>query len=145
MESDGFGRGNQVNIFPVMIAECGLRNGGSGARAVNVNNAVTQDLVRVREQVYSNTLKPAKPMHLKAGESQEVPLPRWVREATERYAAEHGATKGGNLLRGPGGYFTQGTKRRRVRKLLADFPPAELDPSRPPTMAPPPPASSAPA
>ncbi|MEU5327321.1 tyrosine-type recombinase/integrase [Streptomyces parvus] len=113
MESDGVGRGNQVNIFRVlktiprdayvkgamvddpvkeiqeteyvrgtvvipslayvtkalpvadedlaleivMRAGCGLRNGE--ARAVNVNNVVAQDVYRVREQIHSNTLRPA--------------------------------------------------------------------------------------
>ncbi|MFJ5830587.1 tyrosine-type recombinase/integrase [Streptomyces sp. NPDC093089] len=177
MESDGVGRGNQVNIFRVlktilrdaytkgamaddpvkgvqepeyvramvaipslayvtkalavadedlaleivMMAGCGLRNGE--ARAVNVNNVVAQDVYRVGEQIHSNTLRPAKLKHRKAGEFREVPLPRSVRGAIERYAKKHGTTKDGYLLRGPGGYFTEGMERRRVRKLFTDIPP----------------------
>ncbi|MFF6902756.1 tyrosine-type recombinase/integrase [Streptomyces hydrogenans] len=177
MESDGVGRGNQVNIFRVlktilrdayangamvddpvkgvqepeyvreqvairslayvkkalvvadkdlalelvMMAGCGLRNGE--ARAVNVNNVVAQDVYRVREQIHSNTLRPAKLKHRKVGEFREVPLPRSVREAIERYAEKHGTTKNGYLLRGPGGYYTEGMERRRVKRLFADLPP----------------------
>ncbi|MFD3532394.1 tyrosine-type recombinase/integrase [Streptomyces sp. NPDC058661] len=105
----------------VLMTGCGLRNGE--ARAVNINNVVAQDVYRVREQIRSNTLKPAKLKHRKAGEFREVPLPRSVREAIERYAEKHGTTKDGYLLRGPGGYFTEGMERRRVRKLFADLPP----------------------
>ncbi|MFI1658194.1 tyrosine-type recombinase/integrase [Streptomyces sp. NPDC020472] len=179
MESDGVGRGNQVNIFRilktilrdayakgalvddpvqgvqepeyvreqvaipslayvkkalvvadeklaleiVMMTGCGLRNGE--ARAVNINNVVAPDVYRVREQIHSNTLRPAKLKHRMAGEFREVPLPRSVREAIERYAKKHGITKDGYLLRGPGGYFTEGMERRRVRKLFADLPPEE--------------------
>ncbi|MFF9344411.1 tyrosine-type recombinase/integrase [Streptomyces sp. NPDC014773] len=179
MESDGVGRGNQVNIFRVlktilrdayakgamaddpvkgvqdpeyvreqvvipslayvkkalavadedlaleivMMAGCGLRNGE--ARAVNVNNVVAQDVYRVREQIHSNTLRPAKLKHRKAGEFREVPLPRSVREAIERYAEKYGTTGDGYLLRGPGGYFTEGMERRRVRRLFAGLPPEE--------------------
>ncbi|MFF8408905.1 tyrosine-type recombinase/integrase [Streptomyces omiyaensis] len=107
----------------VMMAGCGLRNGE--ARAVNVNNVVAQDVYRVREQIHSNTLRPAKLKHRKAGEFREVPLPRSVREAIERYAEKHATTKGGYLLRGPGGYFTEGMERRRVRRLFKDLPPEE--------------------
>ncbi|MET8112770.1 tyrosine-type recombinase/integrase [Streptomyces prasinus] len=179
MESDGVGRGNQVNIFrilktilrdaydkgamaddpvkgiqepeyvreqvvipslayvkkPLVVADerlaleivmmtgRGLRNGE--ARAVNVNNVVAQDVYRVREQIHSNTLRPAKLKHRKAGEFREVPLPRSVREAIDCYADKHGTTPDGYLLRGPGGYFTEGMERRRVRKLFADLPPEE--------------------
>ncbi|MFF8506958.1 tyrosine-type recombinase/integrase [Streptomyces sp. NPDC015492] len=179
MESDGVGRGNQVNIFRVlktilrdayakgamaddpvkgvqepeyvreqvvipslayvkkalaaadeglaleivMMAGCGLRNGE--ARAVNVDNVVAQDVYRVREQIHSNTHKPAKLKHRKAGEFREVPLPRSVREAIERYEEKHGTTKDGYLLRGPGGYYTEPMERRRVRKLFADLPPEQ--------------------
>ncbi|MFB7365929.1 hypothetical protein [Streptomyces hydrogenans] len=149
MESDGVGRGNQVNIFRVlktilrdayakgamaddpvkgvqepeyvreevaipslayvtkallvadeelalevvMMAGCGLRNGE--ARAVNVHNMVAQDVYRVREQIHSDTLRPAKLKHRKAGEFREVPLPRSVREAMARYGEKHGTTKDG--------------------------------------------------
>ncbi|WP_430477517.1 tyrosine-type recombinase/integrase [Streptomyces sp. P11-1] len=179
MESDGVGRGNQVNIFRVlktilrdaytkramaddpvkgvqepeyvreqvaipslayvkkalatadedlalaivMMAGCGLRNGE--ARAVNVHNVVAQDVYRVREQIHSNTLRSAKLKHRKVGEFREVPLPRSVREAIERYAVKHGTTRDGYLLRGPGGYFTEGMERRRVRRLFAELPPEE--------------------
>ncbi|MFC8266900.1 tyrosine-type recombinase/integrase [Streptomyces cinereoruber] len=179
MESNGVGRGNQVNIFRVlktilrdayakgamaddpvkgvqepeyvreqvtipslayvkkaltvadedlaleivMMAGCGLRNGE--ARAVNINNVVAKDVYRVREQIHSNTLRPAKLKHRKTGEFREVPLPRSVREAIERYEEKHGTTKNGYLLRGPGGYFTEGMERRRVKKLFADLPPEE--------------------
>ncbi|MFF5920789.1 hypothetical protein ACFY8C_20960 [Streptomyces flavochromogenes] len=51
-----------------------------------------------------------------------MPLPRSVREAIERYEAKHGATRDGYPLRGPGGYFTEGMERRRVKKLFADLP-----------------------
>lgn len=53
-----------------------------------------------------------------------MPLPRSVREAIERYEKKHGTTKDGYLLRGPGGYFTEGMERRR-RKLFTDLPPEE--------------------
>ncbi|MFB7282162.1 hypothetical protein ACFCZV_34220 [Streptomyces hydrogenans] len=68
---------------------------------------VAQDVYRVREQIHSNTLRPAKLKHRKAGEFREVPLPRSVREAMARYGEKHGTTKDGYLLRGPGGYFTE--------------------------------------
>lgn len=58
----------------VMMAGCGLRNGG--ARAVNVNNVVSKDVYRVDKQIHSNTHKPAKLKHRKTGEFREVPLPR---------------------------------------------------------------------
>ncbi|MFI9207838.1 tyrosine-type recombinase/integrase [Streptomyces sp. NPDC053253] len=45
-----------------------------------------------------------------------------MREAIERYEAKHGTTKDGFLLRGPGGYFTEGMERRRVKRLFADLP-----------------------
>ncbi|MFD4028812.1 hypothetical protein ACFWRV_35665 [Streptomyces sp. NPDC058576] len=62
----------------------------------------------MREQIHSSTLKPAKLKHRRAGEFREVPLPRSVREAIERYEEKHGTTKDGYRLRGPGGYFTEG-------------------------------------
>ncbi|MEL5953517.1 hypothetical protein AADR41_01690 [Streptomyces sp. CLV115] len=80
LEADGVGRGNQVNIFRTLKAI--LRNGE--ARAVNVNNVVADDVYRVHEQIHSNTHKPAKLKHRKAGEFREVSLPRSVREAMER-------------------------------------------------------------
>ncbi|MEU0398925.1 hypothetical protein ABZ318_01530 [Streptomyces sp. NPDC006197] len=57
----------------VMMAGCGLRNGE--ARAVNVHNVVAQDVYRVRGQIHSNTLRPAKLKHRKVGEFHEVPQP----------------------------------------------------------------------
>ncbi|MEU3481809.1 hypothetical protein AB0E66_27015 [Streptomyces sp. NPDC033753] len=89
------------------------------------HNVVAQDMNRVREQIHSNTLKPAKLKHRKAGEFREVSLPRSAREAIERYEAKHGTTKDGFLLRGPGGYFTEGMERRRAKRLFADLPPEE--------------------
>ncbi|MEU7292947.1 tyrosine-type recombinase/integrase [Streptomyces exfoliatus] len=89
---------------------------------MNVNNVVAQDVYRVWEQIHSNTLKPAKLKHRKVGEFREVPLPRSVREAIERYEAKHGTTQDGYLLRGPGGYFTEGME-RRLKRLFTDLPP----------------------
>ncbi|MET9933676.1 MULTISPECIES: site-specific integrase [unclassified Streptomyces] len=102
---------------------CGLRNGE--ARAVNGHNILAQDVYRARERIHSNTYKPAKLKHRKAGEFQEVPLPRSVREAIERREEKHGTTKDGYLLRGPSGYCTEPMERHRVRKLFADLPPEE--------------------
>ncbi|MFE7547798.1 hypothetical protein [Streptomyces gardneri] len=48
---------------------------------------MAQDVYRVREQIHSSTLRPAKLKHRKLGEFREVPLPRSVREAIERYEA----------------------------------------------------------
>jgi len=104
----------------VMMVGCGLRNGE--ARAVNVNNVVAGDVYRVHEQIHSNTHRPAKLKHRKAGEFREVPLPRSVREAMERYEEKHGATKDGYLLRGPSGYYTEPMERRRVQKLFKELP-----------------------
>ncbi|WP_307840043.1 tyrosine-type recombinase/integrase [Streptomyces sp. G44] len=104
----------------VMMVGCGLRNGE--ARAVNVNNIVADDVYRVHEQIHSNTHKPAKLKHRKAGEFREVPLPRSVKEALERYAEQHGTTKDGYLLRGPSGYYTEPMERRRVQRLFKDLP-----------------------
>jgi integrase len=104
----------------VMMAGCGLRNGE--ARAVNVNNVVADDVYRVHQQIHSNTHKPAKLKHRKAGEFREVPLPRSVREAMERYEEKHGTTKEGYLLRGPSGYYTEPMERRRVQKLFKELP-----------------------
>jgi integrase len=104
----------------VMMVGCGLRNGE--ARAVNVNNVVADDVYRLHEQIHSNTHKPAKLKHRKAGEFREVPLPRSVREAMERYEEKHGTTKDGYLLRGPSGYYTEPMERRRVQKLFKTLP-----------------------
>ncbi|MEV0694643.1 tyrosine-type recombinase/integrase [Streptomyces sp. NPDC050388] len=107
----------------VMMVGCGLRNGE--ARAVNINNVVADDVYRVHEQIHSNTHKPAKLKHRRAGEFREVPLPRSVREAMERYQEKHGTTKDGYLLRGPSGYYTEPMERRRVRKLFKELPAAD--------------------
>ncbi|WP_151484689.1 site-specific integrase [Streptomyces albicerus] len=104
----------------VMMVGCGLRNGE--ARAVNVNNVVADDVYRVHEQIHSNTHKPAKLKHRKAGEFREVPLPRSVREAMERYEEKRGTTKEGHLLRGPSGYYTEPMERRRVQRLFSNLP-----------------------
>ncbi|MFI0037248.1 MULTISPECIES: tyrosine-type recombinase/integrase [Streptomyces] len=104
----------------VMMAGCGLRNGE--ARAVNVNNVVADDVYRVHEQIHSNTHRLAKLKHRKAGEFREVPLPRSVREAIERYEEKHGTTKEGYLLRGPSRYYTEPMERRRVRTLFEKLP-----------------------
>ncbi|MEU1073496.1 MULTISPECIES: tyrosine-type recombinase/integrase [unclassified Streptomyces] len=106
-----------------MMVGCGLRNGE--ARAVNVNNVVADDVYRVHEQIHSNTHKPAKLKHRKAGEFREVPLPRSVREALERYEQQHGTTKDGYLLHGPSGYYTEPMERRRVQRLFENLPAAE--------------------
>ncbi|MDX2682477.1 hypothetical protein [Streptomyces soliscabiei] len=64
-------------------------------------------------QIHSNTHKPAKLKHRKAGEFREDPLPRSVREAMERFEEKHGTTQDGYLLRGPSGYYTEPMERRR--------------------------------
>ncbi|MFE6068631.1 tyrosine-type recombinase/integrase [Streptomyces sp. NPDC056525] len=104
-----------------MMAGCGLRNGE--ARAVNVNNVVAKDVYRVNEQIHSNTHKPAKLKHRKTGEFREVPLPRSVHEAIERYAEKYGTTEDGYLLRGPSGCYTEPMERRRVKRLFENLPP----------------------
>ncbi|MFB7952767.1 hypothetical protein [Streptomyces sp. NPDC056045] len=82
--------GEELALEIVVMAGCGLRNGE--ARAVNVHNVVAQDVCQVREQIHSNTLKPAKLKHRKAGEFREVPLPRFGRRssATWRSTAHEG-------------------------------------------------------
>ncbi|MGC4982609.1 tyrosine-type recombinase/integrase [Streptomyces sp. DT193] len=112
--------GDDLALEIVMMAGCGLRNGE--ARAVNINNVVADDVYRVHEQIHGNTHRPAKLKHRKPGEFREVPLPRSVREAMERYAEKHGATAEGYLLRGPSGYYTETMERRRVRSLFEKLP-----------------------
>ncbi|MFF0853925.1 tyrosine-type recombinase/integrase [Streptomyces sp. NPDC003280] len=104
----------------VMMVGCSLRNGE--ARAVNINNVVADDVYRVHEQIHSNTHKPAKLKHRRAGEFREVPLPRSVREAMKRFEEKHGTTKEGYLQRGPSGYYTEPMERRRVQKLFKALP-----------------------
>ncbi|MFY0511892.1 tyrosine-type recombinase/integrase [Streptomyces anulatus] len=80
-----------------LMAGMGLRNGE--ALAVNVNNMVAKDVYRVHQQVHDRTvtLEPLK--HRKTGEFREVPLPSFVRESIEHYAATHGTFQGGYLLK----------------------------------------------
>ncbi|MFC9245470.1 tyrosine-type recombinase/integrase [Streptomyces sp. NPDC057136] len=80
-----------------LMAGMGLRNGE--ALAVNVNNMVAKDVYRVHQQVHDRTvtLEPLK--HRKTGEFREVPLPSFVREGIEQYAATHGTFAGGYLLK----------------------------------------------
>ncbi|MEV5935258.1 tyrosine-type recombinase/integrase [Streptomyces sp. NPDC052079] len=115
--------GDDLAMEIVMMAGCGLRNGE--ARAVNINNVVADDVYRVHEQIHSNTHRPAKLKHRKVGEFREVPLPRSVREAIERYEEKHGTTREGYLLRGPSGYYTEPMERRRVHALFDKLP--EMD------------------
>ncbi|WP_229916947.1 tyrosine-type recombinase/integrase [Streptomyces fructofermentans] len=115
--------GEDLALEIAMMAGCGLRNGE--ARAVNINNLVADDVYRVHEQIHSNTHRPAKLKHRKAGEFREVPLPRSVREAIERYESKHGATREGYLLRGPSGYYTEPMERRRVHTLFGKLPVVE--------------------
>ncbi|CAL9374512.1 tyrosine-type recombinase/integrase [Streptomyces sp. enrichment culture] len=112
--------GDDLAMEIAMMAGCGLRNGE--ARAVNVNNVVADDVYRVHEQIHSNTHRPAKLKHRKVGEFREVPLPRSVREAIERYEEKHGTTREGYLLRGPSGYYTEPMERRRVHALFEKLP-----------------------
>ncbi|WP_406357218.1 site-specific integrase [Streptomyces sp. NBC_01635] len=107
----------------VLMVGCGLRNGE--ARAVNANNIVADDVYRVTEQVHSSTHQLAKLKHRKEGEFREVPLPRTVKDAIERFAEEHGTTEDGYLLRGPKGPFSEPNERYRVSKLFKALPPAE--------------------
>ncbi|MFJ7962417.1 tyrosine-type recombinase/integrase [Streptomyces sp. NPDC096324] len=115
--------GEDLALEIVMMAGCGLRNGE--ARAVNINNLVAVDVYRVHEQIHSNTHRPAKLKHRKAGEFREVPLPRSVREEIERYKDKHGTTPEGYLLRGPSGYYTEPMERRRVHTLFGKLPRVE--------------------
>ncbi|MFC5156500.1 site-specific integrase [Streptomyces amakusaensis] len=105
-----------------LMAGCGLRNGE--ARAINLNNIVADDVYRVHEQIHSNLNRPAKLKHRKTGEFREVPLPRTVREAIERFERERGATSDGYLLTGPSGFYTEPMERRRVQKLFKNLPPS---------------------
>ncbi|MFE9600067.1 tyrosine-type recombinase/integrase [Streptomyces hokutonensis] len=70
----------------------------------------------------SNTHRPEKLKHRKVGEFREVPMPRSVREAIERYREKHGTTPQGYLLRGPSGYYTEPMERRRARTLFERLP-----------------------
>ncbi|MFD5663264.1 tyrosine-type recombinase/integrase, partial [Streptomyces hirsutus] len=114
---------HQLALEIVLMVGCGLRNGE--ARAVNVNNMVADDVYRVTEQVHSSTHQLAKLKHRKEGEFREVPLPRTVKDAIERFADEHGATEDGYLLREPKGPFSEPNERYRVAKLFKALPPTE--------------------
>ncbi|GAA4543177.1 hypothetical protein [Streptomyces collinus] len=81
---------------------------------------MADDVYRVHEQIHSNTHKPRKLKHHKAGEFREVPLPRSVREEMERYEEKHGTTKEGCLLCSPSGYYTEPMERHRVQRLFRD-------------------------
>ncbi|MFJ6894919.1 tyrosine-type recombinase/integrase [Streptomyces hokutonensis] len=112
--------GDDLALEIMMMAGCGLRNGE--ARAVNMNNLVADDVYRVHEQIHSNTHRLEKLKHRKVGEFREVPMPRSVREAIERYKEKHGTTPQGYLLRGPSGYYTEPMERRRARTLFERLP-----------------------
>lgn len=80
-----------------LMAYMGLRNGE--ALAVNVNNMVAKDVYRVHQQVHDRTVT-LEPLKLrKTGEFREVPLPSFVREGIEQYAATHGTFANGYLLK----------------------------------------------
>lgn len=117
-EESGYATQDEI----VMMAGCGLRNGE--ARAVNVHCRGAGRVPGAR----ADPLQHAEAGEAEApqsGEFREVSLPRSVREAIERYATRHGTTKYGYLLRGPGGYFTEGMERRRVKRLFKGLPPED--------------------
>ncbi|MGP3775350.1 tyrosine-type recombinase/integrase [Streptomyces sp. SDT5-1] len=89
---------DRYSMFVDMMAGCGLRNGE--ALALNVNNIVADDVYRVSEQVHYRTRKLEKLKHRKPGEFREVPLPRSIREAIERFVEKHGTTHDGYVLQG---------------------------------------------
>ncbi|WUB13170.1 tyrosine-type recombinase/integrase [Streptomyces platensis] len=113
----------QLAMHMRMMYGCGLRNGE--ARAVNINNIVADDVYRVAEQIHHYTYRPAPLKHREAGEFREVPLPRSVKEAIERFVERHGVSEDGYLLRGPTGYFTYSMESRRARNLFKKAPPPE--------------------
>ncbi|MCX5527970.1 hypothetical protein OG342_34815 [Streptomyces bobili] len=53
---------------------------------MNVNHVVADQVHRVRQQIHSNTHKPAKLKHCKAG-SSEVPPPRSAREVSTAFSS----------------------------------------------------------
>ncbi|MBT2879505.1 tyrosine-type recombinase/integrase [Streptomyces albidoflavus] len=79
---------DRFSMFVDMMAGCGLRNGE--ALALNVNNIVADDVYRVLEKL----------KHRKPGEFREVPLPRSIREAIERFVEKNGTTEDGYVLQG---------------------------------------------
>ncbi|WP_405747321.1 tyrosine-type recombinase/integrase [Streptomyces sp. NBC_01525] len=111
---------HQLAMHVRMMYGCGLRNGE--ARAVNINNIVADDVYRVTEQIHKNTYLPAPLKHRRVGEFREVPLPRSVKEAIERFVEQYGVSSDGYLLRGPTGYFTFSMEARRVRSLFKETP-----------------------
>ncbi|KPC91384.1 integrase, partial [Streptomyces sp. NRRL F-6602] len=84
---------DRFSMFVDMMAGCGLRKGE--ALALNVNNIVADDVYRVTEQVHYRTRKLEKLKHRKPGEFREVPLPRSIREAIERFVEKNGTTEDG--------------------------------------------------
>ncbi|MEU8919239.1 tyrosine-type recombinase/integrase [Streptomyces nigrescens] len=114
----------QLGLVITMMRGCGLRN--VEARAVNINNVISDDIYRVSDQIHHNTYRPAPLKHRHPGEFRDVPLPRSVRETIERIERieqRHGTTDEGCLLRGPNGYFTYGIESTRAATLHATLPP----------------------
>ncbi|WP_411136646.1 hypothetical protein [Streptomyces sp. C10] len=111
----------QLGLVVTMMRGCGLRN--VEARAVNINNVISDDIYRVSDQIHHNTYRPAPLKHRHPGEFRDVPLPRSVRETIERIEQRHGTTDEGYLLRGPNGYFTYGIESTRAATLHATLPP----------------------
>ncbi|MFJ4621715.1 site-specific integrase [Streptomyces sp. NPDC088812] len=84
---------------PAHGAPVQARLAGRGAeRTTSVGHRV--HVYRITEQVNQTTGRYAPLKHRKPGEYRDVPLPRRVRQAIERYADRHG-TVDGNLLRHP--------------------------------------------
>ncbi|MEV0119809.1 hypothetical protein AB0H77_42250 [Streptomyces sp. NPDC050844] len=77
------------------------------------------------DQIHHNTYRPAPLKHRRPREFRDVPLPRSVREAIERFAQRHGTTHEGYLLRKPNGYFTYRIESTRAAKLHAALPPPD--------------------
>lgn len=113
----------QLGLMITMMRGCGLRNGE--ARAINVNNVISDDVYRVTCQIHHNTYRPAPLKHRRPGEFRDVPLPRSVKEAIERFEQQHGTTDEGYLLRGPNGFFTYRIESTRAAKLHTVLPPPD--------------------
>ncbi|KOG11602.1 MULTISPECIES: tyrosine-type recombinase/integrase [Streptomyces] len=127
-ESDGVGRGNQVNIFRVLktILRDAYDKGAMaddpvkgvqepeyvrGMVVIPSLDYVTKALAVADEDLALEIVMMAG-CGLRSGEARAVNVNNVV--AQDVY-----------LLRGPGGYFTEGMERRRVKKLFADLPPEE--------------------
>ncbi|WP_455569901.1 tyrosine-type recombinase/integrase [Streptomyces wedmorensis] len=127
-ESDGVGRGNQVNIFRVLktILRDAYDKGAMaddpvkgvqepeyvrGMVVIPSLDYVTKALAVADEDLALEIVMMAG-CGLRSGEARAVNVNNVV--AQDVY-----------LLRGPGGYFTEGMERRRVRRLFADLPPEE--------------------